>query len=219
MVSPDHDLIPVSSGLASSAIAWRRALDRPELRVAVVEREGRPGGKHTWSVFDSDISTEDRAWLGSAIPRRWTGGYEICFPGLGRSTRARCWSSIPAASKHRESLRRVDELIRSHGWTVATAVDEEEGVLPIALDGDIDGFRADRAFYRLLDRMLFLAAEPKNCRRVMRCLHGLFEPLVRRFYAGRSAALDKARSLAGKPPVPIGRALKQLREAGLGQSE
>ena len=44
--------------------------------------------------------------------------------------------------------------------------------------------------------------------------YGLSEGLVRRFYAGRSTLLDKARILTGKPPVPIRRALRELRETG-----
>ncbi len=387
MGSPDHDLILVGGGLASSLIAWRLAIDRPELRVTVVERDGRLGGKHTWSFFDGDVSTGDREWLAPATPHRWTGGYEIYFPGLSRSmktpynsmTSDRLHEAVapllgdrliageavavspdgvtladqrvlsaggvidargPAPTPHltlgwqlflgrtvrltqphgltrptimdatvaqgdayrfvyllpfdehtvlvedtyyvdgsrldRETLnRRIDEYIRSRGWTVEAVVDEEEGVLPIALDGDIDAFWAEgpsvaraglaaalfhpttgyslldavatarliasaddlssaglrtlmetrskqvwaeRAFYRLLDRMLFRAAEPRNRWRVMRRFYGLSEPLVRRFYAGRSTALDKARILTGKPPVPIHRALRQLRETGRGQA-
>jgi lycopene beta-cyclase len=385
MEPADHDLILVGGGLASSLIVWRLAIDRPELRVAVVERDGRLGGKHTWSFFDGDISTEDRAWLEPATPHRWTGGYEIYFPGLSRAletpynsmTSDRLHDAVapllgdrlirgeavavspdgvtladqttlrargvidargPAPTPHldlgwqlflgrtvrltephgltrptimdatvaqgdayrfvyllpfdertvlvedtyyvdgprldRETLRqRIDDYIRSRGWTVEAVVEEEEGVLPIALDGDIDAFWAEgppvaraglsaalfhpttgyslldavatarliaaaddlssaglrtlmearskqvwaeRAFYRLLDRMLFRAAKPKDRWRVMRRFYGLSEPLVRRFYAGRSTTLDKARILTGKPPVPIHRALRQLRETGRG---
>jgi lycopene beta-cyclase len=56
----DHDLILVGGGLAAGLIAWRLALDRPDLRVAVVERDGRIGGRHTWSFFDGDVSDADR---------------------------------------------------------------------------------------------------------------------------------------------------------------
>ena len=171
--------------------------------------------------------------------------------------------------------RRIDAYIRSRGWTVEAVVDEEQGVLPIALDGDIDAFWAEgppvaraglagalfhpttgyslpdavavarlvaeaddlssaalrtliegyskslwarRAYYRLLDRMLFRAAEPRERWKVLRRFYGLPEPLVRRFYAGASTALDKVRILAGKPPVPVGRALRQLRESGRGKA-
>jgi len=387
MESAEFDLILVGGGLASSLIAWRLAIDRPELKVAVVERDGRLGGKHTWSFFDGDISTEDRAWLAPATPHRWEGGYEIYFPGLSRTletpynsmTSERLHEAVapllgdrlirgeavdvapdavtladqtvlrangiidargPAPTPHldlgwqlflgrtvrltephgltrptimdatvaqgdayrfvyllpfdertvlvedtyyvdgprldRDIIRgRIDDYIRSRGWTVEAVVEEEEGVLPIALDGDIDAFWAegapvaraglsaalfhpttgyslldavatarlvagatdlssaglralmeghskavwaDRAFYRLLDRMLFRAAKPSKRWSVMRRFYGLSEPLVRRFYAGRSTTLDKARILTGKPPVPIHRALRQLRETGLGRS-
>ena len=387
MASGDPDLILVGGGLASGLIAWRLALDRPELKVVVVERDGRLGGKHIWSFFDGDVSTEDRAWLVPATPHRWEHGYDIYFPGLSRSL-ATPYNSMTSEGLHRavapllgdrlirgEAVtvapdavtladqtviraggvidargptptshldlgwqlflgrtvrltqphglirptimdatvvqgdayrfvyllpfdartvliedtyyvdgsqldrdiirKRIDAYIRSRGWTVESVLDEEEGVLPIALDGDIDAFwaegapvaraglaaalfhpttgyslldavatarlvaRADdlssaglralleghskrvwaeRAFYRLLDRMLFRAAEPSQRWRVMRRFYGLSEPLVRRFYAGRSTTLDKARILTGKPPVPIHRALRQLRETGLGRS-
>lgn len=386
MSRPDYDLILVGGGLASSLIAWRLAIDRPELSVAVIERDGRLGGKHTWSFFDGDISTEDRAWLAPATPHRWTGGYEIYFPGLSRSmntpynsmTSERLHEAVapllgdrlitgeavvvspdgvtladqtvvrargvvdargPAPTPHldlgwqlflgrtvrltkphgltrptimdatvaqgdayrfvyllpfdertlliedtyyvdgarldREVLRgRIEAYVRSRGWAVEAVLDEEEGILPIALGGDIDAFWAqestvaraglaaalfhpttgyslldavatarliagaadvssaglrtlmedhskqvwaDRAFYRLLDRMLFRAAAPKDRWSVMRRFYRLSEPLVRRFYAGRSTTLDKARILTGKPPVPIHRALRQLRGSGVGR--
>jgi len=34
--------------------------------------------------------------------------------------------------------------------------------------------------------------------------------LIGRFYAGQSSLFDQARVLTGKPPVPIGRAMKAL---------
>jgi lycopene beta-cyclase len=67
-------------------------------------------------------------------------------------------------------------------------------------------------FYRLLNRMLFRAAEPDQRYRVFERFYGLSEPLIHRFYAGRSGWLDKVRVLTGKPPVPVGRALRCLRE-------
>ena len=387
MGTADPDLILVGGGLASSLIVWRLAIDRPEMRVVVVERDGRLGGKHTWSFFDGDVSAEDRAWLEPATPHRWPDGYEVYFPGLSRVlktpynslTSERLHEAVapllgdrliageavhvgpdsvtladqtvlcargvidargPSPTPHLDlgwqlfvgrtvrltqphgltrptimdatvaqgdayrfvyllpfdartvlvedtyyvdgpvldrSLlnRRIDDYIRSRGWAVEAVVDEEEGVLPIALDGDIDAFWAEgppvakvglagamfhpttgyslpdavtvarliagsddltsaglrvlveghskalwgkRAHYRLLDRMLFRAAEPRERWKVLRRFYGLSEALVRRFYAGQSTVLDKVRILAGKPPVPIGRALKQLRETGRGKA-
>lgn len=67
-------------------------------------------------------------------------------------------------------------------------------------------------FYRLLDAMLFRAAAPAERYRVLERFYGLNEKLIDRFYAGRSTGWDKFRILAGKPPVPIGRAIAALRE-------
>ncbi|HEX3920517.1 MAG TPA: lycopene beta-cyclase CrtY [Caulobacteraceae bacterium] len=72
-----------------------------------------------------------------------------------------------------------------------------------------------RAFYRLLNRMLFKAAEPTARYKVLERFYRLGQPLIERFYAGEATARDKLRILAGKPPVPIGRALGCLSEAPL----
>jgi lycopene beta-cyclase len=63
-----------------------------------------------------------------------------------------------------------------------------------------------QGFFRLLNRMLFRAALPGQRWRVMQRFYGLPEPLIGRFYAARLGLIDKARILAGKPPVPVGAA-------------
>ena len=65
-----------------------------------------------------------------------------------------------------------------------------------------------QGFYRLLNRMLFQAAEPTERWRVMQRFYGLGEPLIGRFYAGRSTGLDRLRILTGRPPVPLRAALR-----------
>ena len=67
-----------------------------------------------------------------------------------------------------------------------------------------------RGFYRMLNKMLFRAAEPDARRAVIERFYGLGPGLVRRFYSGQSTFLDKARILSGKPPVPVGAALKAI---------
>lgn len=68
-------------------------------------------------------------------------------------------------------------------------------------------------FYRLLDRMLFRAAEPDGRYRLLQRFYGLSPDLVSRFYAGHSTLYDKARLLSGRPPVPVLRALRCLRDS------
>ncbi|MEO5938603.1 MAG: lycopene beta-cyclase CrtY [Sphingomonas sp.] len=68
-----------------------------------------------------------------------------------------------------------------------------------------------RGFYRMLDAMLFRAAEPEQRYRILERFYRLNPALIGRFYAGRSTMTDKARILMGKPPVPVGRALAAIR--------
>lgn len=68
-----------------------------------------------------------------------------------------------------------------------------------------------RGFYRMLDRMLFKAADPCERYRILERFYRLDPALIGRFYAGRSTMTDKARLLMGKPPVPMGRALAAIR--------
>ena len=63
-------------------------------------------------------------------------------------------------------------------------------------------------FFRLLNRMLFYAADPSQRWRVMQRFYGLPTPLINRFYSGRPTLLDKARILSGKPPVPLAAAAR-----------
>ncbi len=72
-----------------------------------------------------------------------------------------------------------------------------------------------QGFYRLLNRMLFLAAEPDRRHFVLERFYKLPTPLIERFYAGRTTTTDILRILTGKPPVPIHRALACLSEAQL----
>ncbi|MFD1950294.1 lycopene beta-cyclase CrtY [Sphingomonas arantia] len=66
----------------------------------------------------------------------------------------------------------------------------------------------DRGFYRYLNSMMFLGAEPDERYRVIERFYGLNPALVRRFYSGQSTPFDKLRTLVGKPPIPITRAAR-----------
>ncbi len=68
-----------------------------------------------------------------------------------------------------------------------------------------------RGYYRMLSAMLFRAAEPAERYRILERFYRLDDGLVARFYAGQSSIFDRARVLAGKPPVPVKRALAAIR--------
>lgn len=65
-------------------------------------------------------------------------------------------------------------------------------------------------FDRMLARMLFQAAEPSERYKVLQRFYRLPSSLIERFYAGRTTPMDRIRILAGKPPVPITRALRAI---------
>lgn len=65
-------------------------------------------------------------------------------------------------------------------------------------------------FFRMLNRMLFLAGPADSRWRVMQRFYGLPEDLIARFYAGKLTLTDRLRILSGKPPVPVLAALQAI---------
>ena len=361
----DPDLSILGGGLAGGLIAYALAERRPDVRVALIEREQRLGGNHVWSFFDSDIAPADRWIIEPFASHRWDG-YEVRFPAHRRTlatdynaiesqqfdrvlrerladVRLGCdavpgdgalidargpgdlsllelgwqkfvgllletetphglarpivmdatveqidgyrfvyvlpfgpnrlfvedtyYSDSPALDMEAVTARVLD-YAAAHGWRVSPSGRVESGVLPVVLGGDFDSYRrssgetvpkagmraglfhpttgyslpdavrlasaiarapdlsreglarltrahAERAwrargFYRLLDRMLFRAAEPAERYRVLERFYRLPEPLIGRFYAAQSGWGDKLRVLAGRPPVPVGRAIHAM---------
>lgn len=373
------DLILVGGGLANGLIAWRLAQRQPGLSVLMLECDAQPGGNHTWSFHQDDISEEQHRWLAPFIVHRWEG-YDVQFPEFERTvpggyftvtserfaavvqqtpgltvmteTRANQIAPnrvqladgrmleaaavidgrgfTPQASmtlgwqaflgqqwqlgephgltrpvlmdatvdqlagyrfvytlpltpdtvliedthyvdqtdmNSQEARQRIADYARHKGWTLKTLQREEQGNLPITLMGKFDAFwhqhhaqpcsglraglfhpttgyslplavrladtiagisRPDSAglydviyrfaqrqwrqqrFFRLLNRMLFLAGKPSQRWQVMQRFYRLDDALIRRFYAGQPTWGDMARVLTGKPPVPVGEALLAL---------
>ena len=77
----------------------------------------------------------------------------------------------------------------------------------------------ERGFFRALNRMMFLAAEPQDRYRILQRFYRLPQPLIERFYAGHPTWGDRLRILSGKPPVPVGRALQALAPSATGKGE
>jgi len=67
-------------------------------------------------------------------------------------------------------------------------------------------------FFRLLNRMLFRAGRPEHRYRVLERFYRLSPGLITNFYAARLTLAQKARILAGKPPVPVAEAVSVMRE-------
>jgi lycopene beta-cyclase len=382
MNHPDYDLILAGGGLANGLIAWRLRIERPELRILVLEQEDTLGGNHTWSFHDGDLDARQRQWIAPLVSHRWPR-YQVRFPDYTRTLESGYASILsedfarvlapalegalrlrarvtrvtptaaelasgevlraravidgrgPAASPHlalgyqtflgqevrlsaphgldapvimdasvqqRDGYRFVyllpfgpDRLLiedthyvddsgwepnrlRAHiaayakaqGWQIEEVLREEHGSLPIVLAGDarrfwdslhgqpcsglraglfhfttgyslphavrlaeriaalpaasfdahalFDAIRAEalktwqaQRFFRLLNRMLFLAGRPEQRWQVMQRFYRLSAPLISHFYAARLHLGDKARILSGKPPVPVLEALDAAR--------
>lgn len=70
----------------------------------------------------------------------------------------------------------------------------------------------ERGFFRLLNRWLFRAAAPEARARVLALFYRRPDDVIARFYGARLTAFDHVRLLAGRPPVPVTRALAHLWE-------
>ncbi len=372
----EWDIILAGGGLANGLIALRLRQQRPGLRVLLLEADSQPGGNHTWSFHEGDITPGQHRWIAPLVAHRWQG-YDVRFPGLNRTltgdylsiTSARfaavladaCGESlqtdadvtaltpqtvtladgttlraravidgrgytpdrhlntgsqsflgqewhlrqphgltrpilmdatvnqqggyrfvytlplsatelliedthyIDAARLHLSAARQnIADYARQQGWCLDCLIREERGHLPIMLAGDFpaywqardkqpcSGLRAglfhattgyslphavalaeaivgtadisaatifsvihryalrqwqEQRFFRTLNRMLFLAGDADKRWQVMQRFYSLNEGLIARFYAGQLTLADKARILAGKPPVPVGEAM------------
>jgi lycopene beta-cyclase len=391
-----HDLVIVGGGLAGGLIALALHRHAPKCRFLLVEAGRTLGGHHRWSWFETDIRPAARGLMAGFALNGWDEGYDITFPGLGR-TLPTAYRSLASAEFHRalmaelpatrvmletkaasldaagvtladgtriaakrvidcrpfrsskhlaggwqvflgqhfkcaaphgltrpvimdasvdqlaphgngEAYRfvyvlplsetevfvedtyyadqprmdaevlkgRVAEYAIRNGWK-GEVIDQEAGILPVisggniraALDeiaipgvavagarggfshpltsytlpfavdnalaiarliarrpelsgADLAAFCARRArrhwrataYYRMLSRMLFEAAEPGKRVVVFEHFYALRGALVERFYAGRSTWSDRLRILTGKPPVTIPRAIRALFSSG-----
>lgn len=103
--SLECDLAIIGGGLAGGLIARAFAVERPEVRVLLVEREAGLGGNHIWSFFDGDVADADRWLVDPLVTWRWEDGYDVRFPGHAR-TLATPYNSI-ASGRFDAHLRDV----------------------------------------------------------------------------------------------------------------
>lgn len=375
--------IIVGAGLAGGLAAYRMATLRPEIDFLLVENAEAPGGNHTWSFHDGDLSPAQHRWLSPFVTHRWPR-YEVRFPrrsrvidtgyasisssrfaavlretlgdrlvcgvpvralradGIdladGRSMAARAVIDargyrpdaaldvrfqkfvglelavagpgpdmpivMDATVPQQDGYRFVytlpfapDRLLvedtyysdgpdtpeaalangiqvyaQARGWGPANILRQEVGVLPIALGGDLRAYLAQargvvplglraglfhpttgyslpdavrtadliatqpdiataplteavtrhslaqwraRRIFRLLNRLLFLGAGNGERRDILEHFHRLPDTTIARFYAARLSSADIIRIFAGKPPMPVRRALSILMDGRL----
>ena len=157
---------------------------------------------------------EAQGWHVSAITRRESGvlpvvmggDFDLFWPRADRIARA----GVRAGLFHPLTSFSLPDAVRFAAWLAREApLDARLGVAARAYAEE--HWRRGR-FDRLLARLLFRAADPPQRYRVLERFYRLPEPLIARFYAGRSTFADRLRILAGKPPVAVTRAIAALRE-------
>jgi lycopene beta-cyclase len=155
-----------------------------------------------------------KGWASTSNAREETGVLPVVMGGDFEAY----WNSTGAGNA--KAGLRSGMFHATTGYSLPDAV-RMASLIPTLVDLDPDQFAAAikaRAaahwkaggFYRMLDAMLFKAARPEHRYKILERFYRLSPGLIRRFYAGQSTALDKLRVLSGKPPVPIGRAIKAI---------
>ena len=176
----------------------RRTVDRDLLAGRIADYAAAQG----WAV--AEVLREETGSLpvamGGDFEGYWnSGGYGIAKAGMR------------AALFHPTTGYSLPDAVRTAAF-VAGLENLEGKALHDTLFERAKAIWDDRAFYRLLDRMLLLAAAPEERYKVLERFYRLNPALIGRFYASRSTGLDKVKILAGKPPVPITDALRVLAE-------
>lgn len=160
---------------------------------------------------------EGRGWTvesvgreeGGALPVALGGDFEAYWTSGGNRVAK---GGMRAGLFHPLTGYSLPDAVRAAAM-VANASDLSGAALHELLHGHARATWKKRGFYRMLTVMLFRAAEPEERYRVLERFYRLDAGLIGRFYAGKSTLADRARVLTGKPPVPIGRAIKVLRES------
>ena len=149
-----------------------------------------------------EIIREERGVLPIVLDADFDSFWPLADAGLPRSgLRAGLFHhttgySLPEAAALADDLAGVADLSSAH-------------VGPWIRDRAQRRWQAQRLF-RMLNRMLFLAAAPAERYRVLQHFYRLPQPVIERFYAGRIGINDARQILSGRPPVPVLRALRCL---------
>jgi len=179
--------------------------DTPDIDVdALTGRIDSYVADHGWQV-DRVVREE-----GGALPVAMGGNFEEYWRAGGNRVAK---AGMRAGLFHPVTGYSLPDAVRTAAL-VAQATDLSGAALHSLLHGFARKAWKKRGFYRMLSTMLFRAAEPGERWRVLERFYRLDADLIARFYAGQSRAGDRLRVLSGKPPVPVGRAVKALRSKG-----
>jgi len=155
------------------------------------------------------IASVDREEKG-ALPIPLAGDVDALWRRLPEGVAA---SGMRAGLFHATTGYSLPDAVRLADRVAALGVPESRALAAEVRALAVESWKR-QGYLRLLNRMLFLAAEPGRRWVVLARFYGLGQGLIERFYAGRLTWPDRARLLLGRPPVPIRRAARCLREPG-----
>jgi lycopene beta-cyclase len=165
-----------------------------------------------------DAYAQARGWRVRQVHREEEGVLPIVLAGDidafwrdGSAGVAR--SGLRAALFHPTTGYSLPEAVRLADTLAAAGSLEQSDLLDMVRRRSLWLWRRGK-FFRLLNRMLFLAGKPQQRFRVLERFYRLPESLIGRFYAGRLTWRDRVRLLCGAPPVPIGGALRAMLASG-----
>jgi lycopene beta-cyclase len=173
-------------------------LDMPELRTGILAYATRQG----WT--GAEVTGEEAGVLPIVLGGDIEGFWEQGPAGVPRSGMRAALFHPTTGYSLPEAVRLADEIAGQRDL-------ESAALFRITKQRSRNLWRRC-GFFRLLNRMLFRAAEPELRYRIFERFYGLSGGLIQRFYAGRLNWIDKTRLLIGKPPVPVHRALRCLAE-------
>jgi lycopene beta-cyclase len=164
-----------------------------------------------------DAYVEARGWgvervareEGGALPVAMGGDFEAYWQSGGNKVAK---AGMRAGLFHPMTGYSLPDAVRTASL-IARASDLSAAGLHDLLHGFARRTWKARGFYRMLAAMLFKAAEPEERYKILERFYKLDARLIARFYGGYSTLFDRARVLSGKPPVPIGRAVKAMRRS------
>ena len=175
--------------------------DSPELDATQLERRiASYAQAQGWAV--SAVTRQESG----VLPVLMGGDFDTFWPANDRVARG----GVRAGLFHPLTSFSLPDAVRFATWLAKDApLDERLGVA--ARDYAQQHWRRGR-FDRLLARMLLRAADRPQRFRILERFYRLPEPLIARFYAGRSTFADRLRILAGRPPVSLARAFAAMME-------
>jgi lycopene beta-cyclase len=153
-------------------------------------------------------------WINTGNAREETGVLPVVIAGdfdayWASTGEGQAKAGLRAGRFHATTGYSLPDAVRSAA-ALPDLIDLSPPSLAQALKDRAQAHWRGQRFYRMLDTMLFRAAEPEQRYKVLQRFYRLSPALIARFYAGQSSFKDKLRILMGKPPVPLFKAIKAI---------